>query len=360
MSHGSDTPPVAMVAAATWHKGEGTTVALQHPARSPLTGWSPSVAALEPGGQHLVYATWRELREVDNFESLAAQGVSEGDPLGVPQLQLVQAGESHHERQLVAGAVGPVWRSDGALAYVAGREDEYRAGMPYVGDIHVRPSVDEAPETWTEEPDEYVTIAWAGDSLLAYRRPGHSGELVAFDGPGQLRELPSGELTAVSPDGSHILLSGRNDGRADIRVVSVADGRVVADLEQSDPDAPGALAALSNSGDWVGDSIVAPGRTNASPSVLVVLSFDGSQLTMERKLVVPSEQVPVGFREATFHGNERVVATYAIPPEATKEGYVESPSHRFVSCGLPTEECSWGEPDGEGPLFLIENPGRGS
>lgn len=357
LTRGSDQPPVPMIAADRLYATGRDAATTTREARSPLSGWVPPVAAPGPSGRHVVYSAWRELREVDSFLSLADQGISEGDPLAVPEVRLIDREDGYRDRLLVEGGFGAVWRGDGALGYVAGVEPAYRAETPYVGHIVVRNDVDASPTRWTKEPNEYITIGWAGKTLLAYVQPGHEGKLVAFDGPGAMRELPSGDVTAFSPDGSYAVVSGRERGRATVEVVAVADGRVVASLDQSTPGVAGEpLEAVEHSGDWVGDRIVASARTATEPSVLAVLQFNGTTLRVAQTLSLPTSQVPVGFWEARFvEGSDRVAATYAIPPEVTEEGYAGPATYRFVDCELSSQRCTWGQPATDGPLFMVRN-----
>lgn len=352
---GTDHPPVAMVAGDQLYAGKSDVVATARQARSPLSGWSPPVAAAGPSARHVVYSAWRQLREVDSFRSLADQGISEGDPVAMPEIRVIDRRQDDREQLLVEGAFGAVWRGDGALGYVVGEEPAHRAEVPYLGHLEVRSGVDAPATRWTEEPDEYLTIGWAGTTLLAYVQAGHDGKLVAFDAPGTMRELPSGDVVAISPDGTYAVVSGREQSRARVDVVAIADGRVVASLDQSTSGASGEpLEAVEHSGDWVGELIVASARTASHPSVLAVLQFDGEALRVAETLALPTSQVPVGLWEARFvEGTGRVAATYAIPPDVTEDGYEDSATYRFVACELASERCLWGEPAGDGPLFMV-------
>ena len=135
---------------------------------APLAGWLTPVAVPSPDGHLLAYNAWTELREDDPGLSWEDQDISVGDPLARPSLRLLDV-ESGTDTVLEEGAFSLDWRADGALAYVKGAERDYRAGVPYVGDVVVRPALEASSEAWSPEPGRYVVAAWAGP---APARPG--------------------------------------------------------------------------------------------------------------------------------------------------------------------------------------------
>ena len=269
------------------------------------------VAVAAPNGA-VAYNTWRETRSVDNSRSFSAQGIENGDALGVPSLRSRDGGQDF----LVArGAYSAAWRRDGALAFVAGVDPVFRAGRVYNGQVFVRSGVHGRDIAWTSEPAHYVVYAWAGSRLLFYRVGlGEKLELLVAERPGEARPLADGSAIAVSPDGTRVAVVGQ-DG-ANVRVLDVASGRELAWLDVS--TASPALRWVAYSGSWVGDHIVAPASAG-----LAVFHFADGALSLEQALSVDQSQFPAGVEEPRFTGSDtnRIAAVADVPPrDGSSEG----------------------------------------
>lgn len=275
---------------------------LEAPPVAPLAGWLTPAGVPSPDARYLAYNVWRELRRDDPALSWADQGIEPGDPLATPSIRVYDSAIGADEL-LANGAFSLAWRRDGALAYFKGAEADYRAAVPYVGDVVVQASLGAPAEVWSRAPARYVVVAWAREHLLAYReREGEALDVVVFDGPERMRVLaPDSALVAVSPDGRRAVVEqGPASGRPFVRVLDVNRGDEIAalDLTGADP----AVGAVSYSGDWRGDRVVA-----ASASGLAIFRVEGDQIALEQALRVAAAN---GVAEPRFadEAGERVTA----------------------------------------------------
>jgi hypothetical protein len=247
----------------------------------PLAGWLTPAAVPSAGLRYVAYNTWHELRPDDPALSWDDQGIEPGDPLATPSLRLYDS-QTGVDTLLEEGAFSLAWRVDGALAYFKGMERDYRAGVPYVGDIVVRPSLAAVPEVWTRERGRYLVVAWAGRRLVAYReREGEALDLLVLDGPGEVRVVAENSaLVAIAPDGRKLFVEqGPAQGRPTVRIVDVGDGRETARLDLASVDP--AVGAVSYAGDWAGDLVVASSTTG-----LAVFRVSEGGIALEQALRV--------------------------------------------------------------------------
>jgi hypothetical protein len=270
-----------------------TAVRLASPPVAPLAGWLTPVAVPSPDGRYLAYNAWKELRHDDPALSWADQGIEPGDSLATPSLRLYDATTGTDE-VLEDGAFSLAWRADGALAYFKGAERDYRAAVPYEGGVYVRTSRGGAPERWSSARARYIVVGWAGKTLVAYRESeGETLDVLAFDGPGQMRVLASRSgLVALSPDGREAVVEqGPAEGRPNVRVVDVATSKVVAKLDLTGVDP--AVGVVGYAGDWRGDSVVASSATG-----LAVFRVGPQRISLDRILRVEG----AGLSEPRFVG----------------------------------------------------------
>jgi hypothetical protein len=270
---------------------------LAAPPVAPLAGWLTPAGVPSPDGRYLAYNAWEELRRDDPALSWADQGIQPGDALATPSIRLYDEATGD-DAMLEDGAFSLAWRADGALAYFKGAEPDYRAGVPYIGDVFVRPSRNAEPVKWSPERARYIVVGWAGHTLVGYReREGEALDVVAFDEPGRMRILaPSAGLVAISPDGARALVEqGPAEGRPNVRILEIASGAVVArlDLTRVDP----AVGAVGYSGDWEGDRVVA-----SSVSGLALFRLGPKAIRLEHAMRVqgPGLSEP-RFDNATAH-----------------------------------------------------------
>jgi hypothetical protein len=259
-------------------------VRLAAPVRAPLVGEQAPLAVTSPQSDHVVYHAWR------------------GREDGTPLLRVVEI-RSGRDRILAVGAQTVAWARDGRIAYARGLHAGYRPRLAYVTQVVVRRSRDAPPVQWTRTRAEYSVLAWAGRRLLVSVRacnvaPCHAGDgspepdVYALDGPGKLRSLDLGNISAVSPDGRYVVgtflpTRGQDSPSSIVHVVDVATGRVAASLDLARAArgrVPRAwLLAGADEGAWRGDDIAAV-STIGNGSVLVFLRFVGRRLVLEHVL----------------------------------------------------------------------------
>jgi hypothetical protein len=281
---GSAQPPGTYAVGATIFGLPGGTITLAAPPVAPLAGWLTPAAVPSPDGRHLAYNVWRELRPDDPKLSWTDQGIEPGDPLASPSIR-VHDSASGADSLLEEGAFSLAWRGDGALAYFKGAERDYRAAVPYVGDVVVRSSPDSPSEIWSRQHGRYIVAGWAGSSLVAYRESeGEALDVLVFDGPGRVRVLAANSgLVALSPDGRQAFLEqGPAQGRPSVRVVDIESGRQVArlDLTRVDP----AVGTVGYAGDWRGGRVVA-----SSASGLAVFRVGHGRIVLEQAVRIPGQ-----------------------------------------------------------------------
>ncbi len=256
------------------------------PPVTPLAGWLTPAAVPSPDGRYLAYNTWRELRHDDPKLSWSDQGIDVGDPLATPSIRLYDT-QSGSDDVFAAGAFSVAWRADGALGYFKGAGRDYRAGVPYVGDVVVRSSPGGEETVWSNQRGRYIVAGWAGNHLLAYRE--HEGEaldVVVFDGPGHVRTLArDSALVAISPDGRQAFVEqGPAQGVPRVRVLSVSSGRSLASLDLTTIDP--SVGAVSYAGDWSGDRVV-----TSSASGLAVFRVASGKIALVDTLRIAASSV---------------------------------------------------------------------
>lgn len=283
----------------------GSRVQLGAAVSGAMMGPLAPVAAASADGS-IAYSTWSTVRPVDSARSFSEQGIQTGDALGVPSLRVRDA--AGHDFLFARGAYSAAWRSDGAIAYVAGVDPAFRAGEPYQGQVVVRGDVHGRDVAWTSEPAHYVVYAWAGQRLLFYRVGlGEKLELLVADSPGKVRPLADGSGVAVSPDGTRVAVVGP-DG-TNVRVLDIASGRELAWLDVTTAG-PG-LRWIGYSGSWVGSHVVAP-----SSSGLAVLRVGSDSLSLEQALSLDRSQFPIGVQQPRFTDSDgnAIEAVADVPP----------------------------------------------
>lgn len=299
---------------------------------APLTGSLTPVGVTTADGAYVVYSSWRQLARIK--PDARGQGLSTGDPVGVPSVRLFDV-RSGKDALLATGAASAAVSTAGAVAYLAGDSTVVRQDVEYTGRIVVADTPNAKPRVWTSRPGRYLPYAWAGTTLLAYRGvPDSEGaDLYAFTGPDASSLLaPSAYVVAVSPDGNEILASV---GTRMLERIRVTDGAVQDSLALDSLGSPG-LHALMYSGSWRGDRVVAN-----SDQGLVVLNIRGG-LHVESHFATPS--FPHGIAEPTFVDETRVQGWADLPDPSTTAGDVGEPAYdnALVECDLATGRCTIG------------------
>ena len=286
-----------------------------------LTGGATSRAVPSPDGRMVAYETWHE--------------VGAG---GIPSIRVVDIATGQ-DRILAEGATSIAWRSDGTVAHFVAREPTFRPNEPYVGDLVVRSSLDATPEVWTTEPGFYLAIGWAGETLLAYRQyEGEHVDVLALDGPGQVRTLATGALiVAISPDGTEVALVPQGDTSLrplrGIVIMDVAGGGIAARLQAN------TIGAL---GSWSGDEIA----LFAGEGVGFV-RYDGTTLRRARRDVL-SRDVMESLLEPVFtdEAGDHLVVVSSNPDGSS-----------LVTCDFTISRCDRG-PLSEDEIYVVRNPSR--
>jgi hypothetical protein len=298
---------------------------------APLTGALTPLAVPTPGGASVVYSSWRQIGKVK--PDARGQGLSTGDPVGVPSVRLYDL-RTGKDALLAMGAASPAISTTGALAYLAGDGTVVRQNTEYTGRIVVADSPNAKPRVWTSRSDRYLPYAWAGTTLLAYRGiPDSEGmDLYAFTGPDASHLVaPNGFAIAVSPDGREVLASV---GTRMLERIRVSDGAVEDSLAlDASPTLP---RALMYAGSWRGDRIVAN-----SDSGLVVVNVRGG-LHVETVLATPA--FPHGIAEPVFTDDTHVEGWADLPHPTSTPGDVGEPAYdnALVDCDLATGQCAVG------------------
>lgn len=328
---GLEQPPGAFVRGDGLFTEKGGRTQLGAAVSGAMMGPLSPVAVRSSDGKLLVYNTWQELRAVGGEQSFSSQGIADGVALGTPSLRVHDgAGEDF---LLARGAYSAAWRQDGAIAFVKGIDQQFRAGRTYLGQVLVRPSIHGRDVAWTTEPAHYVVYAWAGDRLLFYRiGVGEKAELLMADGPGKIRPLADGSAIAVSPDATRVAVLSQD--ATNVRVLDVATGSELAWLDVTTATPP--LAWVAYSGSWVGDHVVA-----SASAGLAVFHVEPRSLALEQVLSLDRTQFPLGVQEPRFvddAGNE-IAASADVPP-AKGSGGVSF----LLACDRIARSCQRGQP----------------
>lgn len=354
---GPRTPPVPFVTdSAVVGLPGGRQVQLHAQASGGLTGWTSPVGVSSQDGRYIVYDAWTDETTLDPELSFSQQGVVQGQPLGRPSLHLLDTATGS-DTLFQDGAYSFAWRTDGAVAYFKAQDPDFRANERYVGQVMVQSSLQAGPVPWTSDPDRYIVIAWAGQSLLAYR-VGEGGvlDLVSFSGPGKEQLLSSSSvLVAVSPEGSRVLVSQGTGGVGTARLIQVDGGGEIASLDLAqaiDPATGQPLRYLSYGGSWVGNRVAAEGGSG-----IVIFSVGSSELRVEKVLSFPSSQFPMPIHEPQFtdQTGSRVVGWAPVPG---KGGLDPDRHYVYLNCELASRVCVQGPARGDRSFFHIYNPSR--
>jgi len=325
--------------------------ALAGTAASPLSGWISPVAVPTADGDQLVYSTWRELRHQDPKLSWSKQGIHPGDALGKPTLWIHDF-ESGRNKEVDANSFSAAVRSDGAIAYVRGT-DVYRAFTNYTGEIVVRSSVAAQPVVWSAKPAEYITAAWAGNTLLAYRvGEGEQLDVLAFDGPGKQRLLMAdANVVAVSPDGTLAFLANEADIPGSVSVVSVADGTILETLDLGSLNQGILWAAYG--GSWSGDLVAAPTNTGVA-----LFDVANGAISLKELLKTDPNAFADGIVEPQFSGDTQHIIARGDAPTGNTTAPDED-STTALECDLATAVCLARTTDpGRAWLHPAYNPSR--
>lgn len=266
------------------------------------------------------------------------------------RLEVVDPGARRRE-VLAEPACNPAVSSSGRIAYVAGDGVFKEHSSNYRGRIMVQKTARSRAVPWTEAAS-WCYPYWAGSRLLVKTcaSEGYSGELFVLDGPGRRRSIggrakgldqPSAIVIAVSPDGALAAVAGervvRDGVHPIVRIVRVADGRVLAALDTKDAIADG----LSTDGQWHGSTIVTVtgyccGRSISPVPAVVVLRFHDGHLTLRRVAPIDYEDIGEQRQNRPSAHQPRILGPNAIG--VWLNGY----KTRWLTCKLVASTCRAG------------------
>ena len=342
-------------------------VKLAAPLNASYVGRGAPIAIPSPDGTELLYHAFRP---------------AEGEGVGTP---ILRTHELATGRDVVfeEGASTAAWRADGRIAYTKALSPLYTGTAEgwltgWFGHVFVRRRLDTTAARWTTEPSVYRVWAWAGKALIVGAQEPRSYDepttprprrLLSLTGEGKVETLPLNGFIAVSPDGRHVVgtVEDRNGLASRIRVVDVASGRVVAQIDAGESTSLARdkhTGVTLGPGSWSGRSI-ATAKLNPywGQGALVVLQFDGKRLTLRQELrldrnILERAGVP-SFEGQSFGsplflgGGERELSV------RTDVSGVKGAALSVLTCDLRAESCRAGRShDGTKALVFAVNPSR--
>ena len=276
---------------------------LQAPVLAPLLGQEATFVVRSPDLRYIAYHSWRN---------------------EVPSLH-VHDTATNDDRTLVRGAHSLAWSNDGRIAYLRGLTARFRPQTAYEGHVVVQDGLGGRPVRWTTRHGKYEVLAWARERLLVQlvrclvcrdtRDPG----VYELERSGRLRALGLASLVALSPDGRyafgrHDPVPGQDSPSSAVRLVEIASGRVVDQLDLARAARAaglrGLLAGSIQGGAWRGREIVA--TFSGLDAAVLILRVERENVEVRRVFRVPRGTLPsaygVSFGTPTFVGrsNRRI------------------------------------------------------
>lgn len=313
----------------------------QHPGDGLGGSLVPSAVATSDGA-FVYYTTWGGT--LANLDKLAP-----GDVGGTLQIRRIDS-VSGVDEEWRSGAYGIALAPDGRVAYSQDLDGVYRHSVPNPSKVVV--AGPEGDEVWSTETDvRYVTMGWAGDTLIAYRvGEGEYLQTYAFDGPGMSRLLSDGgSVGAISPDGSLVLLIEHRGSGSEFVIKRVSDGAIVNVLD-TNAEELGPFFGIYG-GDWKDDSIVlvASGDFGAGA---VLLSWRNESLLVERLFLPRLDGFDSVNAGVEFTETGGVLLQFV---RFTRGKYV----YVNVVCEPERNQCRGSAPIDPTTAFVFTNPSRG-
>jgi hypothetical protein len=312
-------------------------------AGAPLIGALAPLAVPSPDGSQYLYNAWAQGADVACSGDPAARGNCKNPApdavFGRPTLRVFTPASSR-DTVLEIGAMSAAWRADGAIAYFKGNANDVPADAArFVGHLYVRPSLQAAPVRLTTAAARYIAVAWAGNTLIAYRQSeGERFDVLAIDEPGNVRTLAADStLVAVSPDGTQLVVNHDVDGTSMASVVTVAGGVVSSTLDLGnikDAQTASAVAWVTYAGSWDGDLVAAE-----SANGIALFRVRSGRISFDSMLVPRNNDYPMGIHEPQlFHetksGKLDLIA-WAPLNAPTNNGRVQT----IVTCSMSDKSC---------------------
>jgi hypothetical protein len=295
--------------------GKRRPLKLESPVHAPLAGTLSAAAAESPVDQDLIaYNAFFRKR---------------------PVLRLHDAG-NHTDVVLDEGTYSFAWRRDGAVAYFKGLEPRVDNPATYLGHVVVRGTPRSKSVRWTTTPRRYVVSAWARDRLIVHEL--HDEEwptILVFDGPKPPRVLADrAALIAISPDGSHALVTKKPQPAPAVALVDVATGSELAAFafaDEVDPIVGQPINYVADSGAWVRDAVIA-----AVTQGVAVFRVSPDGIALDEILAVHPDVFPLGLSEPRSHGTGRYFTAAAELRQQPRAAFTRT---ALIECDRVTRRC---------------------
>jgi hypothetical protein len=251
---------------------------------------------------------------------------------------LVHDFNTHEDSSLARGAFSLAWGRHNRIAYFKGLDPRVRNPQRYLGHVFVQRSLRSSPKRWTTTPDRYAVSAWAGKRLIVHRMGRAWPDLLVLDRPRHARVLHKrAALIALSPDGLRAFITAEPSPSPIVRVVNIANGKVLASLDVADvpKEVVGEpITYVADSGSWSEDEVVA-----AVSGGLAVFRVDAARITLEQTMRVSADAFPTGLLEPRAGESGRYIATWG---ELAPRPRAAVSSATILGCDRVTLRCERG------------------
>jgi len=294
--------------------GERRPLKLESPVHAPLAGTLSAAAAESPVDQDVIaYNAFLRKRPVLRLHDAANQT----------------------DVVLDEGTYSFAWRRDGAVAYFKGREPRVDNPATYLGHVVVRATPRSEAVRWTTTPGRYVVSAWAGDRLVVHELHGEWPTILVFDGPKPPRVLAErAALIAISPDGSHALVTKKPQPEPAVALVDVATGSELAAFafaDEVDPIGGQPINYVADSGAWARDTVIA-----AVTQGVAVFRVTADAIALDEILAVHPDVFPLGLSEPKSHGTGRYFTAGAELQQQPRAAFTRT---ALMECDRVTRRC---------------------
>jgi hypothetical protein len=332
-------------------------------AGAPLIGSLSPLAIPSADGRSYVYNSWTQgADEACSGDPSVRGNCKEPGPttvIGRPTLRVFTP-STGRDVVVESGAVSAAWRADGAIAYFkAGTADAPGDSMRYLGQLYVRSALSASPQQWTSQAARYVAVAWAGNTLIAYREDeGERFDVLALSGPGAVRTLASdATVVAVGPDGTQLVVNHDSEGTSTVSVVNVAGGAATSSIDLSkvtDPTTESPLLWTTYGGSWDGDTVAAE-----TAQGVALFRVDAGKIGFDRLLLAKGSDYGMGIHEPQLfhdpHSGKLELVAWA-PVDAPGSG---GRAAAVLTCDVNAHACNRSGTRGERHVGLARSNAHG-
>lgn len=197
---------------------------------------------------------------------------------------------------------------------------------------------DGAVAFWTASAADLVVLGWAGSELIVEELHGEAGTLPIIEklsGPGTPVVLrKDAGVTAISPDGSRLLVDAMVDSTNSAMVIDVASGQQTGRVRLADD------ASILGSASWTDEGVAAAGfGKDATTQFAVVLHEDGDDLVEAGRVALPAGTLN-GLAEPYLSGDGAIEGwTVDGSVRVDETGRMHETPYRLVSCSLQAGWC---------------------